>query len=31
MAQSGKHVHHGRSTKEILDSNRVLSAIGLKK
>ena len=30
MAQSGKHVHHGRSTKEILDSNRVLSAIGLK-
>ena len=31
MAESGKHVHHGRSTKEILDPNRVLSAIGLKK
>lgn len=31
MAESGKHFHHGRSSKEILDSNRVLSAIGLKK
>ena len=31
MAESEKHFHHGRSSKEILDSNRVLSAIGLKK
>lgn len=31
MAESGKHFHHGRSSKEILDSSRVLSAIGLKK
>ena len=31
MAESEKHFHHGRSSKEILDSNRVLSTIGLKK
>lgn len=31
MAKSGKHFHHGRSSREILDANRVLSAIGLKK
>ncbi|MGB9978545.1 class I SAM-dependent methyltransferase [Methanobacterium sp.] len=29
MAESEKHFHHGRSSKEILDANRVLSAIGL--
>ncbi|MCZ3364859.1 MULTISPECIES: class I SAM-dependent methyltransferase [Methanobacterium] len=31
MAESEKHFHHGRSSKEILDSNRVLSTVGLKK
>ena len=31
MAESEKHFHHGRSSKEILDSNRVLNTIGLKK
>ena len=31
MAESEKHFHHGRSSKEILDANRVLSAIRLKK
>ncbi len=31
MAESKKHFHHGRSSKEILDSNRVLSVIGVKK
>ena len=31
MAESEKHFHHGRSSKEILDSNRVLSTIELKK
>lgn len=31
MTKSEKHFHHGRSSKEILDSNRVLNAIGLKK
>ena len=31
MAESEKHFHHGRSSKEILDSNRVLSTIRLKK
>lgn len=31
MTESEKHFHHGRSSKEILDSNRVLSTIGLKK
>ncbi len=31
MAKSEKHFHHGRSSKEILDANRVLNAIGLKK
>lgn len=31
MEKSGKHFHHGRSSKEILDPNRVLSAVGLKK
>ena len=31
MTESGKHFHHGRSTKEILDANRVLNLIGLKK
>jgi ubiquinone/menaquinone biosynthesis C-methylase UbiE len=31
MAKSGKHFHHGRSSKQILDSNRVLNTIGLKK
>lgn len=30
MSKSEKHFHHGRSSKEILDPNRVLSAIGLK-
>jgi ubiquinone/menaquinone biosynthesis C-methylase UbiE len=31
MAESEKHFHHGRSSKEILDANRVLDTIGLKK
>lgn len=31
MAKSGKHFHHGRSSREILDPNRVLSVTGLKK
>lgn len=31
MEKSGKHFHHGRSSKEILDPNRVLNAVGLKK
>jgi len=31
MAKSGKHFHHGRSSKQILDPNRVLSVTGLKK
>lgn len=30
MAESGKHVHHGRSSKEVLDSNRVLNTIKIK-
>ena len=31
MAESEKHFHHGRSSKEILDANRVLDTIGIKK
>jgi ubiquinone/menaquinone biosynthesis C-methylase UbiE len=31
MAKSRKHFHHGRSSKEILDPNKVLSVTGLKK
>ncbi len=30
MEKSGKHFHHGRSSREILDTSRVLSTIGLK-
>lgn len=30
MEKSGKHFHHGRSSREILDSSRVLSTIELK-
>lgn len=30
MKKSGKHFHHGRSSREILDPSRVLNAIGLK-
>ena len=30
MEKQGKHFHHGRSSKQILDPSRVLSAIGLK-
>ena len=30
MEKSGKHIHHGRSSKEIIDSSRVLKAIELK-
>ncbi|MBI5681039.1 MAG: methyltransferase domain-containing protein [Methanobacterium sp.] len=28
---TGKHFHHGKSSKDILDSKKVLNAIGLKK
>lgn len=31
MEKSGKHFHHGRSSREILDPSRVLSTIGLQK
>lgn len=30
MEKSGKHFHHGRSSREILDPSRVLSTVGLK-
>jgi len=30
MEKSDKHFHHGRSSRQILDSSKVLSAIGLK-
>jgi ubiquinone/menaquinone biosynthesis C-methylase UbiE len=30
MEKSGKHFHHGKSSREILDPSRVLSTIGLK-
>ncbi len=30
MEKSGKHFHHGKSSREILDPSRVLNAIGLK-
>ncbi|MGZ7049335.1 MAG: class I SAM-dependent methyltransferase, partial [Methanobacterium sp.] len=31
MEKSGKHFHHGRSSREILDPSMVLKIIGLKK
>ena len=31
MEKSGKHFHHGRSSRGILDPSRVLSTIGVKK